>query len=64
MPDGRVFRPRYRVAADAGVDERTLRRKLHGTRYVGNVAYVEVNAAIVDLMGETKQPRRRRARRA
>jgi len=61
MPDGRVFRPRFRVATDVGVDERTLRRKIHETKYVGNVAYCEVNAAIADLMGEpAKQPKRRR----
>jgi hypothetical protein len=55
MPDGQVWRPRFRVAAGAGVHERTLKRKNTRTIYVGNVAYVEVNSAISDLVGKPQR---------
>jgi hypothetical protein len=58
MADGRVFRPRYRIAAGAGVNERTLRRKHGEVVYIGGLAYCEVNSAISDLVGK---PLRRNA---
>jgi hypothetical protein len=62
--DGRTYRPRARVAADAGINDKTLRRKTTSV-YVGGVAYVEVATAITDLVGKPKRrnepvkPRRR-----
>jgi hypothetical protein len=64
MSDGRVFRPRFRIAAEAGVDDKTLKRKHCETRYVGNLAYCEINSALAALLGEPKQQRQRRARRS
>jgi hypothetical protein len=64
LPDGRVFRPRWCVAAKAGVNDKTLKRKNPETVYIGNVAYVEISSAISDLVGKPQrqnEPPRRRA---
>lgn len=55
MADGRVLRPRFRVAEKAGVNERTLRRKHGEVVYIGGVAYVEENSAISDLVGKPQR---------
>lgn len=61
--DGRTYRPRARVAADAGINDKTLRRKT-ASIYVGGTAYVEVATALSDLIGKPKRrnepPRPRR----
>jgi len=65
LADGRVFKPRFRVAANAGVNERTLKRKNAPTIYVGNCAYVEENFALLALVGNPQrrnQPSKKRSR--
>ncbi len=61
--NGRTYKPRWRVAKNAGVDERTLRRKHRKAIYVGGVAYVVENDAIADLIGEPQEQRQRRRTR-
>lgn len=67
LPNGRVLRPRFRVAEALGVDEKTLCRRTIETFRIGNLAYVDPDSATVALVGEPVRrnaPPKRRARQA
>jgi hypothetical protein len=65
LPNGKVLRPRVRVATDLNVSERTIARMNVPTTYVGNISYIDVEATL-KIIGDTlvrrnQPPKRRRA---
>jgi hypothetical protein len=67
LPDGRILKPRARIAADLGVSERTIRRMNADTVFIGNVAYITEKSVLEIITGTIKrknQPPRTRRRRA
>ena len=65
LPDGRVLKPRLKIADELGISERTVRRMNANTTFVGNVAYVD-ESSVLQLIADTIERRNkpRRGRRA
>jgi hypothetical protein len=63
MVDGKLRVPRDSVADEVGVHPRTAARKCTGVTYLGNVAYVEREQALRDLVGLNKPQRPTRSPR-
>ena len=64
--DGKVHKPRARIANNIGVTDRTAVRYNWPTFYVGGIAYCEEEGCLADLAGRArrrnepvKHPRRR-----
>ena len=53
LPDitvnGQTWKARRKLAAQFGVDERTLKRRRWCTKYIGGVAYCNEATALADL---------------
>jgi hypothetical protein len=64
LPNGHVLTPRKRFAKELKVHPRSLARGNHETVYIGGVAYLDRDAALLDIAGKlarrNEPPTRRR----
>ncbi len=64
LPNGHVLTPRTRFAKELKVHPRSLARGNHKTVYIGGVAYLDRDAALLDIAGKLERrnqpPNRRR----
>jgi len=65
LPNGTILQPRVRIAARAGVCEKTLARMNLPTTYIGGVAYGDPDDMLKEIGASLKRknqpPKRRRA---